>query len=179
MTGLRHSRAHSVHGAAPTSTPLAICYTQGITDGFGDRLLMSDNSSDSSLELLRFRPELARVPNFQITLRDTVARLVRFDQRLREISPLHVGTGVAVKAHRRHMEKHRPPRAARIIGRLARAGIGRNEIGAVALDIVEPGAVTELRLDPSRRRTRRTCLSRAAAAPRARALLQSARRPTP
>ncbi len=63
--------------AAPV--PLASWYTQGLSDGFGDRLLMSDNTSDSSLELLRFRPELAAVPGFERILRGTVARLARFE----------------------------------------------------------------------------------------------------
>src|SRR3546814_3120200 len=43
----------------------------------------------------------------------------------------------------------------RIIGGLGGARIGRDEIGAVAFDIVEPRAVTELRLDPARRGARR------------------------
>ena len=46
------------HGPEP-SRPLASWYTQGRSDGLGDRLLMFDNSGTASLELLRFRPEFA------------------------------------------------------------------------------------------------------------------------
>ena len=45
--------------------PLASWYTQGLSDGLGDRLLMFDNSDAPSLELLRFHPHLAQVPGFE------------------------------------------------------------------------------------------------------------------
>src|SRR5579862_6051195 len=54
--------------------PLASWYTQERTDGFGDRLLMSDNTGASSLELLRFHPQLATVPAFEAALRARVER---------------------------------------------------------------------------------------------------------
>ncbi|SBV34885.1 protein of unknown function [uncultured Sphingopyxis sp.] len=84
-----------------------------------------------------------------------VARLVGLDQRLGKIGALHVGPGVAVEAHRRHMQEDGLARAPRMVGGFARAGIGRDEVGAVAFDIVEPRAVAELRLDPAGRGARR------------------------
>ena len=48
---------------------LASWYTAGRSDGFGDRLLMFDNTGAASLELLRFRPELAADAGFEDLLR--------------------------------------------------------------------------------------------------------------
>lgn len=62
----------------PNRIGLASWYTAGRTDGFGDRLLMFDNSGGASLELLRFRPELAREPGFESLLRQRVQRLSTF-----------------------------------------------------------------------------------------------------
>ena len=68
-----------VEGASPsTPKPLASWYAQGLSDGLGDRLLMFDNSDAPSLELLRFRPDLADVPGFEAALRERVHRLDRF-----------------------------------------------------------------------------------------------------
>ena len=53
-----------------TPRPLASWYTEGVSDGVGDRLLMFDNSGTTSLELLRFRAELVAVPGFEEALRD-------------------------------------------------------------------------------------------------------------
>ena len=58
--------------------PLASWYTEGVSDGIGDRLLMFDNSGTTSLELLRFRPELVAVPGFEESLRDRVGQLRDF-----------------------------------------------------------------------------------------------------
>src|SRR5688572_31900971 len=58
--------------------PLASWYTEGVSDGVGDRLLMFDNSGTTSLELLRFRPELVAVRGFEDALRDRVAELREF-----------------------------------------------------------------------------------------------------
>ena len=55
-------------------TSLASWYTQGHTDGFGDRLLMSDNTGATSFELLRFRPALTIVRGFERALRARVER---------------------------------------------------------------------------------------------------------
>lgn len=52
-----------------TARPLASWYAEGGSDGLGDRLLMFDNSGNASLELLRFRPELAAAPGFEDALR--------------------------------------------------------------------------------------------------------------
>ena len=54
---------------------LASWYTPGRSDGFGDSLLMCDNTDASSLELLRFRRELADAPGFDNALRDGVDRV--------------------------------------------------------------------------------------------------------
>ena len=59
--------------------PLASWYAQGMSDGLGDRLLMFDNSEAPSLELLRFRQDLAQAPGFETALREQVQRLARFE----------------------------------------------------------------------------------------------------
>jgi PEGA domain-containing protein len=57
---------------------LATWYTQGHSDGLGDRLLMFDNTSAPSWEILRFRPALARDPRFEAALRQRVEHLASF-----------------------------------------------------------------------------------------------------
>jgi hypothetical protein len=57
---------------------LASWYTPGRSDGFGDRLLMFDNTDAVSLELLRFRRELAVSNGFENGLRDRVDQLSHF-----------------------------------------------------------------------------------------------------
>ena len=57
---------------------IASWYTQGRSDGFGDRLLMFDNSGAPSFELLRFRRELIEAPGFERALRDRVDLLDQF-----------------------------------------------------------------------------------------------------
>src|ERR1051326_5522089 len=61
-----------------TTPTLASWYTPGRTDGFGDRLLMFDNTDAVSMELLRFRRELAVWPGFENALREGVERLACF-----------------------------------------------------------------------------------------------------
>jgi PEGA domain len=61
-----------------TPPQLASWYTEGVSDGVGDRLLMFDNSGNTSLELLRFRPELVAVPGFEEALRERIAELQAF-----------------------------------------------------------------------------------------------------
>jgi len=56
---------------------LASWYTPGRSDGFGDRLLMFDNTDAVSLELLRFRRELAVTPGFDNALREGVERAAK------------------------------------------------------------------------------------------------------
>jgi hypothetical protein len=58
--------------------PIASWYTHGVSDRLGDRLLMFDNTAAASLELLRFRPDLASAPGFERALRHSVARLATF-----------------------------------------------------------------------------------------------------
>ncbi|MGE0705605.1 MAG: hypothetical protein AB7F99_05860 [Vicinamibacterales bacterium] len=102
MSSSRHSVAqHGIRAAA--QVPLASWYTQGISDGLGDRLLMSDNASDSSLELLRFRPELAGAPGFERILRDTVSRRAGLEHvafsRVRSVEYLDSGGLALVSTH--------------------------------------------------------------------------------
>src|SRR5262245_5215259 len=74
MTSLFERTAEWRAGGPPSPPPLASWYTPGYSDGFGDRLLMSDNSSASSLELLRFRPRLSALRPFERALRARVQR---------------------------------------------------------------------------------------------------------
>ena len=62
----------------PHAAGLASWYTPGRSDGFGDRLLMFDNTDAISLELLRFRRELAQAPGFENALRDRVDNVAQF-----------------------------------------------------------------------------------------------------
>jgi len=64
-------RAPDVHPAEP----LASWYMPGIVDGFGDRLLMIDNTASDALELLRFRAALVATPGFEEALHDRVRQL--------------------------------------------------------------------------------------------------------
>src|SRR5215510_8984113 len=64
--------------AIDSSPGLASWYTPGRSDGFGDRLLMFDNTDAVSLELLRFKRDLAVSPGFDNALREGVERLSRF-----------------------------------------------------------------------------------------------------
>jgi hypothetical protein len=47
-------------------------YTPGLSDALGDRLLTFDNSTASSLELLRFKKEFSDVPGFEAALRKRI-----------------------------------------------------------------------------------------------------------
>ncbi len=79
---------------------LASWYTAGRTDGFGDRLLMFDNSGAASFELLRFRPDLAGEPGFEDLLRQRVQRLATFRHpsfpAIRAVEHLEEGDGLAL-----------------------------------------------------------------------------------
>lgn len=79
---------------------LASWYAPGRTDGLGARLLMFDNSGAASLELLRFRPELASAFGFERALRQRVARLDRFYHRafpgVRAVEYLDEGDALAL-----------------------------------------------------------------------------------
>src|SRR5262245_59943898 len=73
------STAHTptVGPAAGAGPGVASWYTQGRSDGIGDRLLMSDDTG-TAMELLRFRPEVALTYGFERALRERVERLDRF-----------------------------------------------------------------------------------------------------
>ncbi len=93
----------SVPGSLTTGQPglgLASWYTAGRTDGFGDRLLMFDNTGAASFELLRFRPELARERGFEDLLRQRVQRLASFKHpsfaAVRAVEHLEEGNGLAL-----------------------------------------------------------------------------------
>jgi hypothetical protein len=84
----------------PQSRPLASWYTQGRSDGIGDRLLMADNTGTAALELLRFRPELAATYGFETALRERVERLDRFRHpafpQVHAVEYLEEGDGLAL-----------------------------------------------------------------------------------
>jgi PEGA domain len=85
-----------------TQEPLASWYTQGLSDGLGDRLLMFDNTNAPSWELLRFRPEFVSTPGFERALRDRVEQLGHFRHPLfthvRAVEELGFGDGLALVA---------------------------------------------------------------------------------
>src|SRR6186997_175442 len=90
--------ARHAHAAGPTG--LASWYIPGRADGFGDRLLMFDNTDTPSLELLRFRAELAATPGFEEMLRDRVRDLQDFQHPMfapvRALQRLDDGDGLAL-----------------------------------------------------------------------------------
>ena len=77
---MSHARDFALDGTRDASPQdrLAAWYSQGLSDGLGDRLLMFDNSSAPSFELLRFRPDLTARPGFEVALRERVRRLSYF-----------------------------------------------------------------------------------------------------
>ena len=90
---------HDAEVPAPPQ-PLASWYAQGVSDGLGDRLLMFDNSTAPSLELLRFRADLAQAPGFEAALREQVRRLARFQHpafaRVRSVQRLEPDDDLAL-----------------------------------------------------------------------------------
>jgi serine/threonine-protein kinase len=56
---------------------VASWYTPGLVDGFGDRLLMFDNTETESLELLRFYPSLSSIAGFEHALHERVRQVGR------------------------------------------------------------------------------------------------------
>ena len=97
----QQTTSHDAEAPAPSpSQPLASWYAQGVSDGLGDRLLMFDNSSAPSLELLRFRSDLAQVPEFEAALREQVQRLARFQHpafaRVRSVKRLEPDDDLAL-----------------------------------------------------------------------------------
>ena len=79
---------------------LTTWYAQGQSDGFGDRLLMFDNTNAPSWEILRFKPALAREPRFDAALRERVEQLTSFQHdsfpQVRPIKRLGHEDGLAV-----------------------------------------------------------------------------------
>ena len=86
--------------AGDRDKPLATWYTQGHSDGLGDRLLMFDNTSAPSWEILRLNPAIARVPEFEEALRERVECLRSFHHpafpAVRAIEELGREDGLAV-----------------------------------------------------------------------------------
>jgi hypothetical protein len=103
-----------------THEHLASWYTQGLSDGLGDRLLMFDNTNAPSWELLRFRPEFASAIGFETALREHVDRLGQFRHSsfttVRSVEELGSGDGLALVATyapgRRLSEAFSTPRSA-------------------------------------------------------------------
>lgn len=92
-----HAYNSNRSGALPT---LASWYTQGRSDGLGDRLLMTDNTGAESLELLRFHPAFAGAFGFERALREQVERFDRFQHpafpRVLAVEYLDAGDGLAL-----------------------------------------------------------------------------------
>lgn len=88
--------------AEPSQEPntLASWYAPGLSDELGDRLLMFDNSSAPSLELLRFKHALTASPGFEVALRRRVERLSHFRHpsfaTVRSVEYLGPGDGLAL-----------------------------------------------------------------------------------
>jgi hypothetical protein len=100
MSQAQNPPSESSSEPSSAQKPLASWYTQGLSDGLGDRLLMFDNSSAPSLELLRLRPDFASAPGFEEALRDRVRRLAQFRHpafaRVRAVQHLEPEDGLAL-----------------------------------------------------------------------------------
>ena len=95
------NRAVRIDPPAPdASSHLASWYLPGLSDGLGDRLLMFDNTTSASLELLRFRRDLTDWPAFEIAVRGRMRELERFQHpgiaRVRAFKSLGDGEGLAL-----------------------------------------------------------------------------------
>ena len=80
---------------------LASWYTQGASDGFGDRLLMFDNAATGPLELLRVRPDFSFLPDFEAAVRGRLEQLaslghLRGFAQARAVNHLENGEGLTV-----------------------------------------------------------------------------------
>jgi len=64
--------------SAESGARLTTWYAQGHSDGLGDRLLMFDNTTAPSWEILRFKPELAQDLRFATALRHRMETLSTF-----------------------------------------------------------------------------------------------------
>ena len=108
------SRAHNflLDVSAPQAEPrrgVASWYTPGLSDGLGDRLLMFDNTSSASLEMLRFKRTFGEHPAFERKLRNRVARLESFTHAsvapVRAVEWLSADEGLALISN--HVEGRR------------------------------------------------------------------------
>jgi len=83
-----------------SGAPLTSWYTQGVTDGLGDRLLMFDNAATGPIELLRVKPEFATTPGFESALRSRFSQLTAFNHpnfaQARVVNHLDNGGGLTV-----------------------------------------------------------------------------------
>ena len=113
---------------ADRQTPLTTWYAQGHSDGLGDRLLMFDNTSAPSWEILRFRPSLACDYRFETALHERVVQLASFQHpafpMVRPIKELGHEDGLAVvstyTAGARLSEALKKPRSAAFAMRFVR-----------------------------------------------------------
>ncbi len=78
-------------------------HTPGFSDILGDRLLTFDNSTASSLELLRFKREFSDAPGFETALRKRVDELSHLRHpsvgNVRGVEWLGAGEGLALVSH--------------------------------------------------------------------------------
>src|SRR6476660_9201513 len=85
---------------AENGNRLTTWYAQGHSDGLGDRLLMFDNTSAPSWEILRFKPSLGRDARFEAAIRQRVEKLSSFRHpafpAVRPITELGQEEGLAV-----------------------------------------------------------------------------------
>ena len=85
---------------AENGNRLTTWYAQGHSDGLGDRLLMFDNTSAPSWEILRFKPSLGRDKRFEAAIRQRVDKLSSFRHAafpaVRPITELGQEEGLAV-----------------------------------------------------------------------------------
>jgi hypothetical protein len=85
---------------AENGNRLTTWYAQGHSDGLGDRLLMFDNTSAPSWEILRFKPWLGRDARFEAAVRQRVDKLSSFRHpafpAVRPITELGQEEGLAV-----------------------------------------------------------------------------------
>jgi serine/threonine protein kinase len=100
MTTARDLSVDQLARMVESGSRLTTWYAQGHTDGFGDRLLMFDNTNAPSWEILRFKPVLARQPKFETALRQRIEQLSSFQHPafplVRSINELGHEHGLAV-----------------------------------------------------------------------------------
>ena len=94
--------------STPSPAPVEIprrprLHTPGFSDVLGDRLLTFDNSSATSLELLRFKRDFSDAPGFEAALQARVEQLSHFRHpsvgTVRGVEWLGAGEGLALVSH--------------------------------------------------------------------------------